>query len=256
MTPGAAFWPLRGGPLRGVLDSYGRSNCRLRRKGPAAMVDFKLPFENQARMTRPSDYTRQSIMKAAVELFAEKGFDGASVRAIVAKARVNQAAINYHFDGKDGLYLEVLKVAFDAFTRHDGLDADKLAALPRDEALRGFVYQQLRPLLFRDEISRYVRIFAWENVRPSKVLRGIMATSAAPFLARAVALVRRFLPASASDQEAMCAAIWLMGQCSIFLRNREQLTQTPFDLKIDEPFVERLADLITRLALGGLAQQA
>ena len=40
-------------------------------------------------------------------LFAESGYDGTSVRAIVAKAKVNQAAINYHFEGKDGLYREV-----------------------------------------------------------------------------------------------------------------------------------------------------
>jgi TetR/AcrR family transcriptional regulator, regulator of cefoperazone and chloramphenicol sensitivity len=48
-------------------------------------------------MTRPSDHTREAIIKAAVHLFAEKGFDGTSVRDIVTKARVNQAAINYHF---------------------------------------------------------------------------------------------------------------------------------------------------------------
>lgn len=204
-------------------------------------------------MTRPSEHTRQSILKAAIELFADKGFEGASVRAIVARARVNQAAINYHFDGKDGLYLEVLRLAFDAFTRHEGLDAEKLRALSREEALRGFVYQQLRPLLFRDEMSRYVRIFAWENVQPSKVLVKFVATNAAPFLTRSVALVRRFLPEGASEQQALCAAIWLMGQCGIFIRNREQFSQPPFNLKIDEPFVARLADFITRLALNGLA---
>ena len=57
-------------------------------------------------MPSPADYTRSSIIKAATHLFAEKGFEGASVRDIVAKARVNQAAIHYHFKGKDGLYLE------------------------------------------------------------------------------------------------------------------------------------------------------
>src|ERR1700747_695989 len=67
-------------------------------------------------MTRPSDITRERIMKAAERLFAEKGYDGTSVRAIVAKARVNQAAINYHFGGKDGLYREVLRAAFRALT--------------------------------------------------------------------------------------------------------------------------------------------
>jgi AcrR family transcriptional regulator len=53
-------------------------------------------------MTRPSDFTRGRILKAAESLFAERGYKDTSVRAVVAKARVNQAAINYHFGGKDG----------------------------------------------------------------------------------------------------------------------------------------------------------
>src|SRR5215475_8998097 len=126
---------------------------------------------------RPSEHTRHSILKAATNLFADKGYDGTTVRAIVAKARVNQAAINYHFDGKEGLYREVLSAAAAAFVRDDaGSHADE--ALPREEALRRFVRQQLRPLLARDEISRYIRIFAWESVRPSKVLRDFMASNA------------------------------------------------------------------------------
>src|SRR5476651_2620694 len=101
-------------------------------------------------MTRPAEYTRQSIIKAAVTLFSEKGFEGSSVPDIVTKARVNQAAINYHFNGKDGLYLEVLKTAFEKLTENAGFDAEKLKSLSREEALRSFVYQQLRPLLFRE----------------------------------------------------------------------------------------------------------
>jgi AcrR family transcriptional regulator len=206
-------------------------------------------------MSRPSDHTRQNIMKAAVVLFAERGYEGASVRAIVSKARVNQAAINYHFKGKDGLYLEVLRVAFEGYTRLDGFDPERLKDLPREEALRSFLHQQLRPLLARDEMSRYIRIFAWESVRPSKVLRKLITTNAMPFLARATELVRRFLPPRTSDQDALCTAIWLMGQCSVFVRNREQFMQPPFNLRIDESFVERLTDIITALALKGLSHQ-
>ena len=136
-------------------------------------------------MTRPSDYTRQQILKAAVALFAERGYDATSVRAIVAKARVNQAAINYHFKGKEGLYVEVLKVAFDGYLRLDNFDFETLKDMPREEALRSFVHQQLRPLLAREQMSRYIRIFAWENVRPSKVLAEFVATGAMPFLASA-----------------------------------------------------------------------
>ena len=203
-------------------------------------------------MTRPADYTRHSITKAAIDLFAERGFEGASVREIVARARVNQAAISYHFKSKDGLYGEILKIAFETFTKHSASDPEALKALPPDAALRQFVHQQLRPLLFRDDISRYIRIFAWESVRPTKVMRKFMVSNAAPYLTLAMELVRRFLPQDTPQRDLMCATLWLMGQCSIFVRNREHLAQPPFGLKVDEGFVDGLTDLITRMAIGGL----
>jgi AcrR family transcriptional regulator len=204
-------------------------------------------------MANPAAATRHSLVKAATVLFAQHGYDGASVRAIVTRARANQAAINYHFGGKEGLYLEVLKAAFEAFTRGDR-EAGQRDELSREQALRSFVHQQLRPLLARDDLSRYLRIFTWESIRPSKVLRQFMVTNAAPFMNSAIALVRRFLPPETSDQQAMCAAIWLLGQCSVFVRNREHFAHPPFGLKIDDAFVEGLADLVTGLALGGLSR--
>src|SRR5215813_11173801 len=131
-------------------------------------------------MTRPSEITRDRILKAAERLFAERGYEDTSVRAIVSKARVNQAAVNYHFAGKDGLYLEVLKAAMAALTRDDS-DTGETTNVSAEQELRRFVRQQLRPLLARDELSRYMHIFAWESVRPSKVLREFMASNAAPF---------------------------------------------------------------------------
>ena len=126
-------------------------------------------------MTRPSDHTREAIIKAAVHLFAEKGFDSTSVRDIVTKARVNQAAINYHFKSKDGLYLEVLKIGFERLTTDAGFDPEKLKSLSREQAVRSFLRQQLRPLLFRDDLSRYIRLFAWESAHPSKIFLKFMA---------------------------------------------------------------------------------
>jgi len=207
---------------------------------------------NSVAMTRPSDHTREAIIKAAVHLFAEKGFDGTSVRDIVTKARVNQAAINYHFKTKDGLYLEVLRTAFDKLMTDGGFDPETLKSLSREEALRSFLRQQLRPLLFRDELSRYIRLFAWESAHPSKTFLKFMATNTMSYMTAAVDIVRRFMPKSADHRSALCAAIWLMGQCNVFVRNRELLAREPFSIMADEPFVEELTALITRLAMGGL----
>src|SRR5271170_2945393 len=106
-------------------------------------------------MTRPSDITRERIIKAAERLFAERGYDGTSIRAIVAKARVNQAAINYHFDGKDGLYRAVLHTAFRAMTEDQLTHTEEVKAMSREDALRAFIRRQLHPLMARDEFSRY-----------------------------------------------------------------------------------------------------
>jgi AcrR family transcriptional regulator len=205
--------------------------------------------------TRPSKVTRSRIIKAAAPIFAEHGYEGASIRRIVAKADVNQAAINYHFGSKEGLYRAVLQMALEALQRADG-SASSDAGAGRDAALRTFVRRQLQPMLGRDELSRYLRIFNWETVRPTPVFRKFMAEEARPYLASAGALVRRFLPSEASDEEAMVAALWLFGQCSIFVRNCEQLSRPPLGLRIDRKFVDELCDTITRWAAAGLLGRA
>jgi AcrR family transcriptional regulator len=206
-------------------------------------------------MTRPSDITRERIMKAAERLFAERGYDATSIRAIVAKARVNQAAINYHFDGKDGLYREVLRAAFGALTEQQLEHADEMKAMSREAALAEFIRRQLRPLLGRDEYSRHMRILNWETVRPTAVFRKLLSEEAAPFMGLAVELVRRFQP-EADQRTLVAAAVWLLGQCSVFLRNREQLADPPLGLVLDENSVEWLAQMVSRWATGGLGRRA
>ena len=204
-------------------------------------------------MTRPSDFTRGRILKAAESLFAERGYKDTSVRAVVAKARVNQAAINYHFAGKDGLYREVLRAAIRALTEHQLAHAEELKKMSREDALAEFIKYQLRPLAARDQISRYYRIFDWETVRPTDIYRDLVSEEATPFLSFAVDLIRRFMP-NADQRTLTMAAIWLFGQCTIFVRNREQLANPPVSLDLDETAINRLTNLVSGWALSGLTQ--
>lgn len=54
-----------------------------------------------------SDATRQRLIATGLELFGRYGFDGVTTRQLALAAQVNQAAIPYHFGGKEGVYIAV-----------------------------------------------------------------------------------------------------------------------------------------------------
>src|SRR5262245_20718471 len=56
---------------------------------------------------RDPERTKARILEAAIEEFSAKGFTGARVSEIAARAGVNQQLISYYFDGKEGLYREL-----------------------------------------------------------------------------------------------------------------------------------------------------
>jgi TetR/AcrR family transcriptional regulator len=69
------------------------------------------------RTTRPSaDPTRDRILAAAVDLFAERSFDGATTREIAARAGVTQPLLNYHYRSKDELWRAGVDSLFEALT--------------------------------------------------------------------------------------------------------------------------------------------
>ena len=53
------------------------------------------------------EQTRDKLIDAGLQAFSDHGFDGVSTRALAQAAGVNQAAILYHFQSKEGLYLAV-----------------------------------------------------------------------------------------------------------------------------------------------------
>jgi len=62
--------------------------------------------------THDPEATREALISAGTDLFAEHGFDGVRVEQIAEASGVNKALINYHFGGKAGLYSAILKATF------------------------------------------------------------------------------------------------------------------------------------------------
>ena len=89
--------------------------------------------------------TKDRILNAAERLFAEHGFAATSLRMITAEAKVNLAAVNYHFHSKDDLIVAVIsrRIAPINARRLELLNAAQAAAgeaaVPLEIVIRSFV---------------------------------------------------------------------------------------------------------------------
>ena len=81
--------------------------------------------------------TRDRVIAAAAVEFAARGFDGAKVDRIAARARLNKAMLYYHFHNKAALYRQILTDMFSALAeRVESVHREGVAA---DEQIRRFV---------------------------------------------------------------------------------------------------------------------
>jgi AcrR family transcriptional regulator len=60
--------------------------------------------------------TREAILAAAREAFAERGYDAASIRVIAAAAGVDPALVHHYFGTKDQLFLDAMRMPVDPTT--------------------------------------------------------------------------------------------------------------------------------------------
>jgi AcrR family transcriptional regulator len=135
--------------------------------------------------------TAARIFLAAERLFAERGFDGVSVRDIVAEAQVNLAAVNYHFGSKSELLLAVFRARTKQLNRErrDALRAAETqhdGAAPLEAILRALLGP---PILWRDPASGKAtasRFVSRVHSEATPELRHILETD--------VTHLKRFLP--------------------------------------------------------------
>jgi len=90
--------------------------------------------------------TKDRILTAAEELFAQTGVARTSLRAITALARVNLAAVNYHFGSKDGLVEEVYRRRLDPLNRARLVNLERLEKRARKPSLEDILEAFMSPV--------------------------------------------------------------------------------------------------------------
>lgn len=114
------------------------------------------------------DNTKQLLLDTATQLFAQKGYEGVSLRAICTQAKVSLPMVAYYFGNKAGLYKSVLENLTGLFNSE--LEKIDLTQIPPEQKLRAYLDVAVRVHLQNPAFAGVFGHEAW----PSDVLMQVM----------------------------------------------------------------------------------
>ena len=147
--------------------------------------------------------TKDRILGAAEELFAQHGFGGTSLRQVTSRADVNIAAVNYHFGSKENLVTEVFR------RRMDDMSAQRLARLKQareqnpgelEPILAAFVEPALALAQDRHGGGAFIRVIARAYAEKNDGLRKFLSEQYGHVLREFGKAIAACVPALSKEQ--------------------------------------------------------
>ena len=205
--------------------------------------------------TQPAPDTRRRLNAAAGEEFAEHGFHKASVRAITRRARVNVAAINYHFSDKAELYAAVLRECHAAAQEARAQPAAKLARTA-EARLRAFVAGFLHRLLDPARPHWHGALMAREMTQPTAAFDMVVEQSIGPQARELFAVIAELTGGRLPRERVVAIGFSIVGQCLFHVQDRPLIDRLSAQFKTKPPTPERIVEDVTAFSLGGIRQVA
>jgi TetR/AcrR family transcriptional regulator, regulator of cefoperazone and chloramphenicol sensitivity len=206
------------------------------------------------RQKNSTSETRQRLLVAAGEVFAEQGFHNTTVRDICRQAGVNIAAVNYYFHSKEELYEAVcnysLDLSINKYPPTLGITED---ASPQ-ERLHTFIRSFLFSMLEKGEPSWHEKLVTREMNNPTGTLDNMVETTIKPRNKIISAIVRDFLGSAAPDDVIRQCCLSIIGQCLHYHYAQQVIQRLYPKQKFDAAGIEAIAAHITSFSLYALQQ--
>lgn len=195
--------------------------------------------------------TRERILEAAGPVFAEWGFERATVRTICRRARVNIAAVNYHFRDKEGLYIETVRRA-----HLSRMAQFPIPDLPRDmppaEKLRLFIRVLLTRMVLDECPAWHIQLMMRELLEPTAACMEMVRDFIRPNFDALLGILSEILPEDTSLDKRHLVAFSIVGQCLHYRVARPVMRLLIAPEEFATYDVDRLAAHITDFTLAAL----
>ncbi|MGA2028035.1 MAG: CerR family C-terminal domain-containing protein [Syntrophobacteraceae bacterium] len=203
---------------------------------------------------KTSDHrTRSRLLEAAGIVFSDKGFERATAREICDLARVNSAAVNYYFGGKQHLYVEVLR---EAHRRLENFGA-RIKAVAEDtraseETLEGFFTGLLHMVLDPSRAGWVVRVIMREMASHTDALAELVELQIRPTARLFRTIIARLMDLPVGHEAVVRGTLSTVAQFISISQNRYVIELIYPDLDLRGEGIDRMARHIWRFTVAGL----
>jgi AcrR family transcriptional regulator len=202
-----------------------------------------------------AEATRTKLLDAAGEVFAEVGYQRATIREICARAGVNGALVNYHFGDKVELYSQMLQRLMKA-ARLEAVRATLNQNAPPETVLREAIKARLRGVAAADQAGWLFRILAHEFAQPTPAMSRIINGVVRPTYSQLCEIVGALLGLPPDHEKTRLCTHSVMGQAIIYVLAGPVLVRLWPELKMTPEQLDRIGDHIADFSLVYLRQAA
>jgi AcrR family transcriptional regulator len=197
--------------------------------------------------------TRTKLLDAAGQVFAESGFQAATVREICARAGVNIALVNYHFGDKLELYTEVLRHSVGASGQ--GIIKQAIGSTARPEqAFRELIHAMLLRVSRAERPGWHFRLMMHEFAQPTPAMASVIDETMRPVYNRFRELVGKMLHLAPDHDQVLLSTHSVIAQVVHYAHGRHVISRVWPELELNPERIEQIATHIADFSLAGLRQ--
>lgn len=192
------------------------------------------------------------ILDAAERLFAERGYSAVALKDVVRAARVNGAAVNYHFGDKRNLYRKVIERGLESREQAAPLEAAPDGKRSADERLRGFIRNLMVQLLDDSASSLMSRVMLREAIEPTAAFARTVDELPKRQLSILDGIVAELLGRKASRAIVRRTSLSILGQCVYYRYAENILRRTDPRLRYTRTTIQAISEHIYAFSMAGI----
>jgi TetR/AcrR family transcriptional regulator, regulator of cefoperazone and chloramphenicol sensitivity len=199
-----------------------------------------------------TDDAKTRILNVAGPIFAQKGYEAATVREICDRAGVNLASVNYHFGGKERLYIETVKRAHPITLDENRVPDWPLGTSPETK-LRDFISTMMKRMLEVRTAPWQIHLLMREMQQPTAACRELVQGYFRSEFRILLGILDEILPSGTPQHKRHQIGFSVVGQCLHYRMGHHVIAMLVDEEELKEHYgTDQIAQHISEMCLAAL----